>query len=453
MAVVSAGLPQCLATPAWASGYVPSVLTMVPKDEEPEEPGEAQADKGATRWPPPEDRLWRHPSEVGSAPPGAVAPPRLASWAQAAGSRTWLVGLASGCLGALASAGVLLASGVVPSRAPVVTSSREAPPPPVPNTSFANSVTSLLELVDPTVVGVTVNGPQGEETGSGVIVNVLGDESYILTDSAQFSSSGGGVQVQVTTYWGYVAAARLVGTDPASGVALLKAVLEPARDVVAANPGSVANVQDGEQVIAVGSQYMAGSNNGPNFTTGYMSDTASYIQPVNGAADGMFSLLPASMSVSPWAYGGAAVDTNGNLLGIVVPVPGQTSGLSYIAPIDTAIVDETAMVKDGQAPPHPWLGVLDATDVSGPRARLLGLDGSVEVESIAAGSPAARAGIADNDVITALDGRRIGSVGNLIAWLASAKPGEMVTITWRSGAHEKTSNITLGTQPNVATPT
>jgi len=37
--------------------------------------------------------------------------------------------------------------------------------------------------------------------------------------------------------------------------------------------------------------------------------------------------------------------------------------------------------------------------------------------------------------------------------LASAKPGEMVTITWRSGAHEKTSNITLGTQPNVATPT
>jgi putative serine protease PepD len=452
-AVRGAGLTQCLATPAWASGYVPSVLTMGPKDEEPDEPGEAQADRGgATPWPPPDDRLWRHPSEVGSTPPGAVAPLHPARWAQATGTRAWLVGLASGCLGALASAGVLLASGVVAPRAPVVTSSREAPPPPAPSTSVANSVTSLLELVDPTVVGVTVNGPQGEEMGSGVIVNVLGDESYILTDSAQFSGSSGDMQVQVTTYWGYVAAARLVGTDPVSGVALLKAVLEPAKDVVAANPGSVANVQDGEQVIAVGSEYMAGSNNGPNFTTGYMSDTASYIQPVNGATDGMFSLFPASMSVSSWAYGGAVVDSNGNLLGIVVPVPGQTSGLSYIAPIDTAIVDETAMVKDGQAPAHPWLGVLDATDVAGPRARLLGLDGSVEVESVAAGSPAARAGIADNDVIIALDGRRIGSVGNLIAWLATAKPGEMVTVTWRSGAHKRTSNITLGTQPTAANP-
>jgi putative serine protease PepD len=323
---------------------------------------------------------------------------------------------------------------------------------PVPRTTVASSITSVLELVDPSVVGVTVNGPQGEETGSGVIVNVVGNESYILTDSAQFSGSADGVQVQVTSYWGYIAGARLVGMDPASGVALLRAVIEPARDVVAANPGSVANVQDGEAVIAVGSQYMAGSNSGPNFTTGYLSDTASYIQPINGTTDGLFSLLPASMSVSPWAYGGAVVDTNGNVLGIVVPVPGQTAGLTYIAPIDTAIADETAMMKDGQAPPHPWLGVLDATDVSGPRAKQLGLEGSVEVESVAAGSPAAKAGIADDDMITSLDGRPVGSVGNLIAWLASARPGEVVTVTWRAEGRERARDITLGTEPAAANP-
>src|SRR5579875_72138 len=424
---------------------------MGPDEDEPDEPAEVAG--GAKPWPPPDDRLWRHPSEVGASPVGgAPLPYRVADWARSPGTRTSFVGAAAGCLGALVTAGVLLAAGVVPSKAPLVTSSRQAPEVPVPRTSVASSLTSVLELVDPSVVGVTVNGPQGEETGSGVIVNIVGKESYILTDSAQFSGSGTGMQVQVTSYWGYVAAARLVGTDPASGVAMLKAVIEPARDVTAANPGSVANVQDGEAVIAVGSLYMAGSNSGPNFTTGYMSDTASYIQPVNGATDALYSLLPANMSVSPWAYGGAVVDTNGNLLGIVVPVPGQTSGLTYVAPIDTAIADETAMMKDGQAPPHPWLGVLDATDVTGPRARLLGLDGSVEVESVAAGSPAAKAGIADNDLITSLNGRPVVSVGNLIAWLASAKPGEVVSVTWRSGGRERASDLTLGTEPVVANP-
>src|SRR5579875_418079 len=425
---------------------------MGPSEEEPDEPGgvhdEGRRDKP---WPPPDDRLWRHPSEVRANPTASLAHP-VARLARSPEGRHWLVGLASGCFGALVVAVVFLASGAVPERAPLVTSSRQAPQVSSPRTSVAGGITSLLELVDPSIVGVTVNGPQGEVTGSGVIVNTVGDESYILTDSAQFSGSAS--QVQVTSSWGSVVAARLVGTDPASGVALLKAVIGPSGEVTAANPGSVANMQDGEEVVAVGSQYMAGSNSGPNFTIGYISDTESYIQPVNGATDGLFSLLPASMSVSPWAYGGAVVDTNGNVLGIVVPVPGQsaTAGLTYMAPIDTAIADEAAMMKDGQVPAHPWLGVLDATDVSGPRARALGIDGPVAVESVAAGSPAARAGIADNDVVTSLDGRPVMSVGNLIAWLAGAKPGEVVTVGWRSGDRERAANITLGTEPAAATP-
>lgn len=424
---------------------------MEPGENKPDNPGEE--DRPSTPWLPPEDRLWRHPSEVRAHPASEVGRPSpVGRLLGLPGVATWGIGLLSGCVAAIATACVLLVSGAVPTSSPPATSPPQASQVSTPRTSAGAVITSVLDNVDPAVVGVTVNGPQGEATFSGVIVTTSGEQSYILTDSSEFA--GGSSQVQVTSDWGEVADAHLVGVDPNAGIALLRAVLTPVKNIVTATPGSVANVQDGEQILCVSSLYMAGANNGPNFTIGYMSDVASYIQPESGASDGMFSMLVASMSVSPWDYGGAIVDTNGNVLGILVPVPAQSNqaGLAYVAPIDTVMTDVAALMKNGQPSPHPWLGILDATDLLGPGAQKLGLQGAVEVETVAAGSPVAKAGIADNDVITSLAGHPVGSVGALIAWLASAKPGEVVNIAWRSGNTRHSKNITLATQPGSANP-
>jgi putative serine protease PepD len=424
---------------------------MEPGEDKPDNPGEEE--RPSSPWLPPEDRLWRHPSEV-RAHPAAEAPRRspVGRLLGRPGIAIWGVGLLSGCVGAIATAGVLLASGAVSTSSPPPTSVHQATQVTTPRTSAGAVITSVLDNVDPVVVGVTVNAPQGQATISGVIVSTSGDQSYILTDSYPFA--GGSSQVQVTADWGEVADAHLVGVDPNAGIALLRAVLLPVKDIATATPGSVANVQDGEQVMAVGSLYMAGSDNGPNFTIGYMSDVSSYIQPESGASDGMFSMLVASMSTNAWSYGGAVVDTNGNVLGILVEVPAQANqaGLAYVAPIDTAMADVASIMKSGQPSPHPWLGILDATDLLGPGAQQLGLQGAVEVEAVAAGSPVAKAGLADNDVLTSLAGHPVGSVGALIAWLASAKPGEVVNIGWRSGSTRHSKNITLGTQPGSANP-
>jgi putative serine protease PepD len=440
---------------SWAKCLYNLVLSMEPAEEQPDNPGEEEGPPAP--WLPPDDRLWRHPSEIRSHPAvaGAGQGRWFTRWARSPQVGTWLVGLASGCAGALVTAGVLLASGGVPTATPITTTVQVPPQRSAPATPAGAGITSLLQSVDPSVVGVTVNGPQGEELGSGVIVNVTGKDSFILTDSAQFSGSGSDTQVQVTAYWGYVAKAHVVAVDPSAGIALIKATLEPLKDVGPATLGSAANIQDGERVIAVSSLYMAGSNNGPNFTTGYMGDVLNYIQPANGNDNGMFSMLVASMNVSSWAYGGALVDTNGNLLGIVTPVPGQSSqpGLTYVTPIDIAMADATAMMKNGQPAPHAWLGVLGATDVSGPTARHLGVSAAVEVESVAAGSPAAKAGIADYDLITAIGGHPVGSVGSLVNWLATAKPGQVVSVEWFSGDRRYLRNISLGTQPATASST
>jgi serine protease Do len=169
----------------------------------------------------------------------------------------------------------------------------------------------------------------------------------------------------------------------------------------------------------------------------------------------MYSMLVADLSVDPSAYGGAIVDSSGALIGIVNQVSNQLArpGLTYVTPIDTAMADMDGLIKaGGQATAHPWLGVLQATDISGPGAQALGVAGAIEVESVAVGSPAAKAGVVDDDVITAIEGHPAASVGALIAWLALAKPGEVVSVNWLHEARHRQADITLGTQPVSANP-
>ena len=88
------------------------------------------------------------------------------------------------------------------------------------------------------------------------------------------------------------------------------------------------------------------------------------------------------------------------------------------------------------------INVLQATDLTNP-------DG-IQVESVGSGSPVARAGVADNDVITTLDGRSVATVGELIEWLSTARPGQVMSISWLDDDHRHSAVVTLGNQPASA---
>jgi S1-C subfamily serine protease len=118
--------------------------------------------------------------------------------------------------------------------------------------------------------------------------------------------------------------------------------------------------------------------------------------------------------------------------------------LTYVVPIDTVMAEVSGIMKDGQAGPYPWLGVLQATDVTNPNG--------IQVESVGSGSPVARAGVADNDVITTLDGRSVATVGELIEWLSNARPAQVMSITWLDNDHRHSAVVTLGNQPGSAVP-
>jgi putative serine protease PepD len=435
---------------------------MDPGEEAAHGHGEEDDEGPSTPWLPPDDRLWRHPSEVRSNPPTPVpAPSRgVRGWYRRPGSHLWIVGATSGVVGALLCAGILMAAGAVDRSAPpatdVAATGVSQGTRPTTGGSTPNPPT-IYDSVEPSVVGLTVTLDNGVVTGSGVVVESSGPTCYILTDSSPFTGATSSTQVVVESYLGESANGQFVGSDPSEGIAVFKANLcvrtgrYPA--VTSANLGTVANLQTGEEVFAVGSTSGAATAQASDFTSGFMDDATSYLAPVNGASNAMFSLLMANLSIDSTAYGGALVDSTGALIGITNEVPGPSKpGFVYVTPIDTAMEDVPAIIKNGQAAAHAWLGVLEETDISSPAAQGLKVTAAIEVQDISTGSPAAKAGIADNDVITQIDGStgNVSSVGAFVAWMATTTPGQVVNINWLHNGELHQAHLTLSTQPAVA---
>jgi putative serine protease PepD len=423
---------------------------MGPDDQEEQGPGDDFEDEGpASAWLPPDDRLWRHPSEVaGGAGPTTGPGPQQGRRRAGPYASPLLVGLASGLAGALLAVGVLVGSGVVDGGAPVATPVRTQATVNSTRPASAQGLTALVDMVAPSVVGLDVTGAQGQAVGSGVILSSSGTNCYVVTDGALFAEAGPNSQVVVSDYWGGSAPGRLVGTDPSAGIAVVRYGRAPCASNTA-TPGTVASVQTGEPVVAVGSSSVAVPNNVAPFTSGYISDTAAYLAPVNGATNAMYSMLVANLDMGQTGAGEPVVDGTGAVLGIANPVadPSSQPGLTYVTPIDTVMADLSSMMKTGQPAAHPWLGVTQADDVSGPGAQRLGVRGAVQVEGVAGGSPAAKAGLVTSDVVTAIAGQSISSVGALIAWLSSARVGQVCTLVWLHNGRTRRAVVTLGQQP------
>jgi putative serine protease PepD len=415
---------------------------MAPGEEAAHGPGEEDDEGPSTPWLPPDDRLWRHPSEVRSNPPApAPVPARgVRRWFRGDAVRPWLIGATSGVVGALVCVGILMSAGALDQPTPITThiASTGGGESTTPSTGAGPpNASAIYDSVEPSVVGLTITTDSGVENGSGVVVLSSGPTCYVLTASSLFPGASSSTPVSVESYLGEVANGHLVGTDPSAGIAVVRVDLcvttgrYPA--VTPATPGSVADVQTGEEVFSVGSTAEAASVNGSDFTSGIMDDATSYLGPANGESNAVFSMLGADIAVDQSAYGGALVDSTGALIGITNNIPGATkAGYTYVTPIDTAMADVPAIIKDGQPAAHAWLGVLQETDISGSGARGLKVPGAIEVQNMSTGSPAAKAGIDDNDVITSIDGSNgnVTSVGAFVAWMALAKPGQVVNINW-----------------------
>ena len=284
---------------------------------------------------------------------------------------------------------------------------------------------------------------QGLGTGSGVVMT---EDGYLITNNHVVD---GGSAYKVTIA-GNTYDAELVGTDPSSDVAVLKA--KDASGLTVMELGDSDNLTIGEWVMTLGSPFGLEQS----VATGIVSATSrSQImdaqESMQSGGTGEVTIYPnmiqTDAAINPGNSGGALVDDEGKLIGIntlITSYSGNYSGVGFAIPVNYAI-NLAQQIIAGETPTHAQLGVSLST-VSAATASRYGLpvDTGAYVAAVTPDSGAAAAGIVPGDIVTAFDGQAVESASDLMLDVRTKNPGDTVTLTVNSGGQEKEVQVTLG---------
>jgi putative serine protease PepD len=299
------------------------------------------------------------------------------------------------------------------------------------------SVESVADKVLPSVVQIEVAGPQGEGSGSGII---LSEDGRILTNNHVVEVAEGGGSLRVSFEDGTTATAQIVGTDPLTDTAVIQA--EGVSGLTPATIGDSSSLSVGQDVVAIGSPFGLDAT----VTSGIVS---ALDRPVNVGTDaaGNATTYPAiqtDAAINPGNSGGPLVDMNGAVVGINSSIRSVSSGtgeagsigLGFAIPINEVlpIVDQ---IVAGETPTHARLGI----SVGDTDTQTVG-EGAV-IRQVNPGSAAEQAGLRPGDVVTRVDDRRITGADSLVATIRSYRPGDAVTVTYFRNGDTRTATLTL----------
>lgn len=222
--------------------------------------------------------------------------------------------------------------------------------------------------------------------GSGVIVDGSG---LILTNNHVIN---GADRIAVLLYDGRVTAAELVGIDKDNDLAVLRISLD---NIVAINLGDSDSIRVGDVVLAIGNPFGVGQS----VSQGIVSATGRWNLGINSAEN----FIQTDAAINPGNSGGALVDAYGNLIGIntaMLDETGASFGISFAVPIDKAMNSLKQIVEYGEVR-RGWLGV-SVTHLLPDGVKKWGTNGLL-ITGIDKDSPAEKAGLRTNDIITHID--------------------------------------------------
>jgi serine protease Do len=255
--------------------------------------------------------------------------------------------------------------------------------------------------------------------GSGFIVS---PDGVILTN-AHVVQGANEVTVKLADRREY--RARVLGSDPATDVAVLKI---DAKNLPVVPIGNSRNLQTGEWVLAIGSPYGLEST----VTAGVVSATGR-----NLGNESQVQFIQTDVAVNPGNSGGPLFNTRGEVVGINSQIYSQTGGyqgLSFAIPIDVATRIKDQIVATGKVQ-HAKLGVSiqDVNQGFADSFNLASPEGAL-VANVERGSAAERAGLKAGDVVRTVNGQAIIGSGDLPGMLAVSKPGDKIALdVWRDG--------------------
>lgn len=413
------------------------------------EPGEDWGDDGEgdrlRGWIPPDDRLWRHPSEIGG--PSTVTP-SITRTESRSRPGPWLVGGATACVVfALVAAGLVMTTMSSGDEGAAGTPSLVGSPttePGLVRVTSSATITGMVASIRQSTVALSVERGGRTATSIGLVAESGG---IIVATSAAVS---GARSITVIEPGGTRRAATLIGADPASGLV----VLQISDDLPAATfdggdlpAGSVAFALS----LAPGRQ--TGSAPTPEVYAGTVvsvgepatTDQAA-TEPVTADQAATFAATEVRTPLTAGDIGCPLLDSSGQVEGMLAETAGSgSSTLSMFLPAELVLGVARQLVSAGTVE-HGWLGVdsggTQPTSTVGTGTTPSTAVGA-RVGSVDSGSPAAVDELAPGDVITALDGDRVQSDAELRTRLYADPPGTAVQITFERGYTTMTRTAVL----------
>jgi putative serine protease PepD len=373
----------------------------------------------------PDDRLWRHPSELHKVPPpGARSIPDTVDFAPVPRRRSaWAAIAVSSVVGAAVAVSVILVTGM----GERVVERWIEPPPAFPffgaNASVAPTTTTtststtttvpaptlseLAEAAAPSLAWITVVNGDLSTDCAGVVISADG---HLLTESRPFE---GHTSITVRFHDGSTSSGELVGVDELTELAVIRV---DRNDLVPARFGDPRELKVGGTVLVLGPD-----------ETGKTAASAAMVNAVGTTARlrdalTLYDVIRFDVQVPVEHSGGPLLNETGEVVGVTVRTGnGEPFGLA--TPIDAAQVVATDLITEGRAR-HPWLGIEGRQEQAQP-----------VVLKVLEDSPADLAGLRPDDVILAVDGEPVASMAAFVTAVRARRPGDALTITYlRDGA-------------------
>lgn len=280
----------------------------------------------------------------------------------------------------------------------------------------------------------SVRTPKQQGSGSGVIISADG---YIVTNNHVVADAD---ELTVTLNDNKEYSARIIGTDKASDLALIKIDGKNLPAITIANSD---DIKVGEWVLAVGNPF----NLTNTVTAGIVSAKARSLYQ-----NGVESFIQTDAAINPGNSGGALVNTRGELIGINAMLYSQTGSFSgYGFAIPTSIMNKVVTdLKQYGTVQRALIGIqgqdvknyVDAKKDKGEDIDLGTMEG-IYVAKVTEESAAEEAGMKEGDVITAIDGKPVNKMAELQEVLAKKRPGDKVTVTYLRDKKKATKTVTL----------
>jgi serine protease Do len=332
----------------------------------------------------------------------------------------------------------------------------EAPIPPTVNAARRTPVVVVAHNVLPSVVNIQTEAtirqravdpfydPFGffggrersytsQALGSGFIWS---SDGIIVTNNHVVE---GASRITVNFQDGSQVAARLIGVDPDSDLAVLRV---DAKNLTAAPIGTSADLLIGESVVAVGNPFgLSGT-----VTTGVVSALGRSV-PSKEAGRTFTDFIQTDASINPGNSGGPLLNIEGKVIGINTAIYAQAQGIGFAIPVDRAKKVIQDLLRYGQVH-SAWIGAVTAT-LTPEEARRLGIHTArgALVARVFSKSPAQTAGLKPGDIITSVDGRPVDSREGFSTLTATAAAGQPISLAITRDGSPRTLQVRTGEPP------